>query len=162
MDGMDLTQLESHNFDLDIRGTAEANPNGLMSAYHEMLVGEKLDDEHLSRFEKVLVGLIQNDSENAGMLTELGLGDVCAGDLCMLMRDGHIPCDEVQDAIAAMRAPFEELVEKYADQIKDLTLNGPVGEPLPDSDETMKYRLRLATFVVASLLTSLPDDPDEV
>lgn len=161
MSGMDLTQLESHNFDLNIRDTADASPNGMMSAYHEMLIGEKLDDEHVSRFEKMLVGLISNDSENAGMLTELGVGDVCASDLCMLMRDNHIPNDEIQDAVAKMRLQFEELVEKYAEQIKELSMVGPVGEPLPDSAEAESYRNRVATFVIASLFTSLPDDPDD-
>lgn len=162
MSDMDLTQLESHNFDLNVRDTADPTPQSMMSAYHEMLVGEKLDDEHVNRFEKMLTGLIRNDAENAGMLTELGLGSVCASDLCLLMRDGHIPNDEIQDAVASMRVQFEELVEKYAEQIKELNMVGPEGEPLPSEEEAAQYRNRVATFVIASLFSSIPEDPEEI
>lgn len=162
MSGMDLTQLESHSFDLNIRDSADANANGMMSAYHEMLTGEKLDDEHMSRFEKTLAGLAQNDAENSAMLTELGLGDVCASDLCMLMREGHIPNDEIQDEVAKLRLAFEELVEKYGEQIRELTFTGPLGEQLPDEEKDTAYRNRLATFVITSLFSALPDDPEDI
>lgn len=161
MESIDLTQLESHDYDLKVRDESGADANTLLSRYHELFTGDKLDDEHVSRFEKLLVGLIHNDSANAAMLTELGFATVEACDLQSILQQSIAPTDDIQDRAMVLRGQLEELAEDYMEQLAGLNCAGPAGEPLPDNEETNSYKQRLALFVVASLLTGIPDDPED-
>ncbi len=161
MENIDLTQLESHDYDLAVRDEAGADANTLLSRYHELFTGEKVDDELLSKFEKLLVALLRSDTENSAMLTELGFGGIYASDLQAILQQAIVPPDVIQDEAMVLRGKFEELAERYAEHLSALETHGPVGEPLPNPEETNKYKMRLAVFVIASLLTAIPEDPDD-
>ena len=161
MENIDLTQLESHDYDLAVRDEAGADANTLLSRYHELFTGEKVDDELLSKFEKLLVALLRSDTENSAMLTELGFGGIYASDLQAILQQAIVPPDDIQDEAMVLRGKFEELAERYAEHLSALETHGPAGEPLPNPEETNKYKMRLAVFVIASLLTAIPEDPDD-
>lgn len=161
MENIDLTQLESHDYDLAVRDEAGADANTLLSRYHELFTGERVDDELLSKFEKLLVALLRSDTENSAMLTELGFGGIYASDLQAILQQAIVPPDDIQDEAMVLRGKFEELAERYAEHLSGLETHGPIGEPLPSPEETNKYKMRLAVFVVASLLTAIPEDPDD-
>lgn len=161
MDNIDLTQIESHDYDLAVRDESGADANLLLARYHELFTGQKESDELLSRFEKLLVALLRNDTENSAMLTELGLGNILATDLQAILREHIVPTDAIQDEAMVLRGKFEELVEQYAEHLSELNTAGPPGEQLADEPQLTHYKRRLATFVIASLLTSIPEDPDD-
>lgn len=161
MDNIDLTQIESHDYDLAVRDESGADANLLLARYHELFTGEKDSDELISRFEKLLIALLRSDTENSAMLTELGLGNILATDLQAILREHIIPSEAIQDEAMMLRGKFEELVEQYEEQLSELDTAGPAGEQIPDAEKTAKYKRRLATFVIASLLTSIPEDPDD-
>ena len=161
MDNIDLTQIESHDYDLAVRDESGADANLVLARYHELFTGQKESDELIPRFEKLLVALLRNDTENSAMLTELGLGNILAADLQAILREHIVPTDAIQDEAMVLRGKFEELVEQYAEHLSELNTAGPPGEQLADEPQLTHYKRRLATFVIASLLTSIPEDPDD-
>jgi len=147
---IELQQLAQHDFDLDIRSKSDATDNELYSGYHEIITGEPLDDEHRSRFEKALVGLIGSNAAHVGLLNELNFTSVEPADATMIMDKELIPSEEIQDKIAAIRSVIDECQELYAEQLE--------GETLVATGEDA--RQRLARYVIASILFDDRDDED--
>ena len=142
MDLIELEQLPQHNFDLRVRDQTGVDANGFLSQYYEMITGEKLDDEHISKFEKVLVGLLSSNAARLALLNELAMADVSDIDARAILEQGIVPNDEIMDKLAGIRGVLDECAEEYTEQLGDLAL---VAE-----GETAK--LRLARYVVASVL----------
>lgn len=161
MDNIDLTQLESHDYDLGVRDEAGATAETLLARYHELFTGTDGGDQVLSNFEKLLIVLVRSDGENSAMLTELGFGDLFATDLQAILQQAIVPTDEIQDKAMVLRGQLEELADEYAEHLSGLNTHGPRGEQLPSEEQTNAYKRRLALYVVASLLTAIPDDPDD-
>ncbi|QVW55088.1 hypothetical protein pEaSNUABM29_00044 [Erwinia phage pEa_SNUABM_29] len=157
MDMIELGQLPQHDFDLRVRDEEGGDANTLLSRYHEMLTGQPLEDEHVNRFEKVLVNLISTNAMHAGMLNEMNFASVEPLDAQKILLDGPIPSDEVQDALATIRNAFDEAAEKFVEELGDLELCAPV-DPNPTDEQRREARLRLARFICAAILS---DDREE-
>ncbi|ANZ48138.1 hypothetical protein ASESINO_125 [Erwinia phage vB_EamM_Asesino] len=158
MDMIELGQLDQHNFDLGVRDREDCSPEVMMSAYHELLTGEPLTDEYISRFEKTLAGLIGSNAAHVGLLHEMNFAGVEPLDAIMVLREGVVPSDEVMDMIAGIRATFDEAAEKYAEELEGRELVAPSGEQLPSDEERRAAKLILARYIVAAILT---DDREE-
>ncbi|QXO09563.1 hypothetical protein pEaSNUABM11_00139 [Erwinia phage pEa_SNUABM_11] len=145
---IELEQLPQHDFDQGLRDKTDVTGEDFCSAYNEVITGEPLTDEHMSRFEVTLVGALNERAEARAMLQELAFHDVNPHDARMVLEKEIIPSDEILDKIAALRAKVLELVEDYQPSLEGEQLFNDA----PDAKE------RLARFVIASCLL---DDRDE-
>lgn len=145
---IELEQLPQHDFDQRIRDKESPTGEEFCSAYNEVITGEALDDEHMSRFEKNLVGALNERAEARAMLQELAFHDIEPADARLILEKEVVPSDEILDKVAELRAKVVELVEDYLPQLSELEL----------TNGTDNAKERLARFVIASCLL---DDREE-
>lgn len=158
MDVIDFEQLPQHDFDLCVRdesGDFESQARTLFQKYGALLThGDDSRDVDLGEFEKILVGLIQRQAETRALLHEMDFSKVSPADAAGVLSQSIVPADEILDALAAIRGPFDTAVEDYAQQLQEAEYQmvAPEGEQLPDASETDCCRLKLARYVLTSIL----------
>lgn len=145
---IELEQLPQHDFDQGLRHKTDVTGEDFCSVYNEVITGEPLDDEHMSRFEKTLVGALNERAEAQAMLQELAFHDVAPSDARLILEKEIIPTDEILDKIADLRGKLQIIIEDYLPQLADVQL-------FNDSENAKE---RLARFVIASCLL---DDREE-
>ncbi|QVW56261.1 hypothetical protein pEaSNUABM6_00125 [Erwinia phage pEa_SNUABM_6] len=163
MDVIDFEQLPQHDFDLGVRdmdGSFEENARALFQKYGELIMGSDQPEITLGDFEKLLVGLITSRTEGRALLNELNFTTVCPADAAGILSQSIVPTDEILDSVAKLRGPFDTAVEDYAQQLaeSEYAMVAPEGEQLPSDEETETARLRLARYVITSVLV---DDREE-
>jgi len=145
---IELEQLPQHDFDQGLRDQTDVTGEQFCSTYNEVITGEPLDDEHMSRFEKTLVGALNERAGAVALLHELAFADIDPYNARLILEKSVVPSDEILDKAAAVRASIDELIEDYLPQLAELDVTG-------DGDNTRK---RLARYVIASILF---DDREE-
>lgn len=158
MDVIDFEQLPQHDFDLGVRdtdGDFEARAKALFTKYGALLThGDDSVEFDLGDFEKVLVGLITKRAQERALLNELDFSAVSPNDAAGVLSQSIVPSDEILDALAGIRGTFDTAVEDYAQQLEEseYQLVAPEGEQLPSDEETDCARLKLARYVLTSVL----------
>lgn len=145
---IELEQLPQHDFDQDLRSKPDVTGEQFCSAYNEVITGEPLDDEHMSRFEKTLVGALNERAGAVALLHELAFSDIDPYNARLILEKSVVPSDEILDKAAVLRAQVDELIEDYLPQLAELDVTG----------EGERVRQRLARYVIASILF---DDREE-
>lgn len=153
MEVIDFEQLPQHDFDLRVRDEADATPQLLMDRYYAMLTGDDRQNVSLGEFEKVIAGLVATNASHVALLHELNFTAVEPLDAQMILAESIIPNEEILDAVAGIRAGFDEAADAYADQLRETgkTFVAPV-DPNPSAEETDAAINRLARYVITSVL----------
>lgn len=163
MDVIDFEQLPQHDFDLGVRDMDcgfEEKARALFQKYGELIMGTDHPDITLDEFEKLIVGLITTRAQDRALLNELNFTTVSPADAAGILSQSIVPNDEILDKVAELRGPFDTAVEDYAEQLaeSEYAMVAPEGEQLPSGEQTETARLRLARYVITSVLVDDRED----